>query len=50
MKYLIEFYSPLKDEVISRRIEADNAETAQKAIQMYYRISERDILTITEED
>jgi len=33
-----------------RKIEANNAEIAQKTIQMYYKVPEKDILSIIEED
>ena len=33
-----------------RKIEANNAEIAQKTVQMYYRLSEKDILSIIEEN
>ena len=50
MNYIVKFFSPLRNEIMSRKIEADNVEIAQKTIQMYYRLSEKDILSIIEED
>jgi len=50
MNYIVKFFSPLRNEIMFRKIEANNAEIAQKTIQMYYRLSEKDILSIIEED
>ena len=50
MNYTVKFFSPLRNEIMFRKIEANNAEIAQKTIQMYYRLSEKDILSIIEED
>lgn len=48
MKYfIVKFYSRARGEVMVRNVEADNVETARKAIQNYYRISDNDILDIT---
>ena len=50
MNYTVKFFSPLRNEIMFRKIEANNAEIAQKTVQMYYRLSEKDILSIIEEN
>ena len=51
LKYFIaKFYNRARGEVMVREVEADNVETARKAIQKYYWISDKDILDIIIKD